>query len=79
VEKIENPMKKTAMALVHMMDHKKRLAEMDEYQRELFMEEYNNFLMQEIVLKGYSFDYLMLLGLEYRQLTLSEYMEWRYQ
>jgi hypothetical protein len=77
-ERKENPMKKAAISLVHMMDYQKKSHEMNDFEREIFREEYNEFVMKEIVKKGYDIQMLLMLGEEYKTLSMKDYMEWRY-
>jgi hypothetical protein len=77
-ERKENPMKRTAINLVNMMDYQKNSYEMNDFERQLFKEEYNEFIMNEVIKKGYDVQTLLMLGEEYKTLSIKDYMEWKY-
>lgn len=75
--RVENPIKRAAVDLVHMMDYQHKMHEEGGYKAELFQKEYNAFIM-DLIKKGYDHQTLLMYGEEYKTLSMSEYFEWRY-
>lgn len=77
MEKVENPMKKVARQLAHIMDDQKKIHEMNEWDREGVREALKE-IQDEILKKGYDIHTVMFLAEEYKTLSIKDYYEWKY-
>lgn len=73
----ENPIKKIAMHMAHLMDDQKRIYEMTEWEREGVREALTE-LNNEILKKGYDIMTIMHYAEEYKTLSMKDYFEWKY-
>jgi hypothetical protein len=76
--KVKNPIKQTAVSFAHMMDYNENQFKMGDWEREAFRKEYNTFINEEIINKGYDVTMIINLAVVYKTLSMKDYYEWIY-